>query len=62
MALIRGAAMRAPTQENMFLTKLFTAMPVDALLDINSVNIVVTIAKTIIDPIPKKKSVISFSG
>jgi hypothetical protein len=60
-APIRGAAMIAPTQENMFLTKLLTAIPVDALRDINSVNIVVAMANTIIDPIPKKKSDISFS-
>ena len=59
MARMSGAAMIPPTQENMFRTKLLTAIPVDALRGINSVNIVVAIANIIIDPTPKKKRAMS---
>jgi hypothetical protein len=61
MALMRGAAIMPPTQENIFLTKLLTAMPVDALRGINSVNIVVAMANIIIDPTPKKKRAMSYT-
>jgi hypothetical protein len=57
---MRGAARIPPAQEKMFLTKLLTAIPVDAFRGINSVNIVVDMAKTIIEPTPKKKSEISY--
>jgi hypothetical protein len=59
MASIKGAPTRPPTQEKMFRTKLFTAIPVLAFLGINSVNMVVAIAKTIMAPTPKKKFAIN---
>jgi hypothetical protein len=51
-AFMTGAATMAPTQENMFLTKLLTATPLDDCLGMNSVSIVVAMAKISIDPIP----------
>lgn len=51
-AFMIGAATMAPTQENMFLTKLLTATPLDDCLGMNSVSIVVAMAKISIDPIP----------
>ena len=51
-AFMTGAATMAPTQENMFLTKLLTATPLDDCLGMNSVSIVVATAKISIDPIP----------
>lgn len=60
IALIQGAATIPKTQEKIFLTKLLTAMPVDAFRGINSVNMVVDIAKMIIDPKPKKNNAISW--
>jgi hypothetical protein len=50
-----GAATTPPTHENMFLTKLLTAMPVEALRGMNSVSMVVAIPKMIMLPTPKKK-------
>jgi hypothetical protein len=47
-----GAATTAPTQENMFRTKLLTATPFDDCLGMNSVSMVVAMAKMSIDPIP----------
>src|SRR5271170_7306483 len=52
IAFMTGAAIMAPTQENMFLTKLLTATPLDDCLGMNSVSIVVAMAKISIDPIP----------
>jgi hypothetical protein len=60
MAAMIGAATTPPTQEKMFLTKLLTAMPVDACLGINSVSMVVDMAKMIIEPMPKKKFAIIY--
>ena len=51
-AFMIGAATMAPTQEKMFLTKLLTATPFDDCLGMNSVSIVVAMAKISIDPIP----------
>jgi hypothetical protein len=62
IVLMSGAATIPPTQEKMFLTKLLTAIPVDAFLDMNSVSIVVAIAKTSIEPTPKKNNAISLFG
>lgn len=55
MASIIGAATTPPTQEAMFLMKLFRATPAEERLGINSVNIVVDMLKINIDPTPKKK-------
>jgi len=52
IALITGAATIAPTHEKMFRIKLLTATPVDDFRGMNSVSIVVAIAKMIIDPMP----------
>jgi len=60
IALMSGAAIIAPTHENIFRTKLFTAIPVEAFRGINSVNIVVAMAKMIIEPTPKKKRAMSW--
>jgi hypothetical protein len=51
-AFMIGAATMAPTQEKMFRTKLLTATPFDDCLGMNSVSIVVAMAKISIDPIP----------
>ena len=53
--LMMGAVTREPTQENMFRMKLLRATPSEDFLGMNSVNMVVTILKMSIDPIPKKK-------
>jgi hypothetical protein len=55
MPLIMGAVTRDPTQEKIFRMKLLRATPSEDFLGINSVNIVVTILKMSIEPIPKKK-------
>jgi hypothetical protein len=55
MALMRGAVIREPTQEKIFRTKLFRATPIDDFLGMNSVSMVVTMLKMIMEPIPKKK-------
>jgi hypothetical protein len=52
IAFMTGAATIAPTQENMFRTKLLTATPLDDCLGMNSVSMVVAMAKMSIDPIP----------
>jgi len=52
IALMTGAATIAPTQEKTFRTKLLTATPFDDCLGINSVSIVVAMAKMSIDPTP----------
>jgi hypothetical protein len=52
IAFMIGAATMAPTHEKMFRTKLLTATPFDDCLGINSVSIVVAMAKISIDPIP----------
>lgn len=62
IALIRGAATIPPIQAKMFLTKLLTAIPVDALRGRNSVNIVVDMAKMIMDPQPKKNNATSWNS
>ena len=51
-AFMIGAATMAPTHEKMFRTKLLTATPFDDCLGMNSVSIVVAMAKISIDPIP----------
>jgi hypothetical protein len=60
IALISGATMIVPIQENMFRTKLFTAIPVDDFRGINSVSIVVAMANIIIDPTPKPNRMINY--
>ena len=55
IALMMGAVRTLPTQLNMFLTKLLIATPVDAFRGMNSVSIVVAMAKINIDPTPKMK-------
>lgn len=55
MASIIGAVTKEPTQEKIFLMKLFSATPEEAFLGMNSVNIVVAMLKISIDPMPKKK-------
>lgn len=55
MALMIGAATMDPTQEKMFRTKLLTATPLDDFWGMNSVSMVVAMAKINIDPMPKKK-------
>jgi hypothetical protein len=52
IALIVGVATIAPTHEKMLRIKLLTATPVDDFRGMNSVSIVVAIAKMIIDPMP----------
>ena len=59
MASMSGCATIAPVQEKIFRTKLLAATPADALLGINSVNIVVAIEKMSIEPMPKKKFAIN---
>jgi len=54
-----GCATTPPTQEKIFLTKLFTATPEDAFLGMNSVSMVVTMAKMSMLPTPKKKLAMS---
>lgn len=55
MALMIGAVTNEPTQEKMFRIKLFSATPSEDFLGMNSVNIVVTMLKMSMDPMPKKK-------
>jgi hypothetical protein len=50
-----GAVTTDPTQEKMFRMKLLSATPSEDFLGMNSVNMVVTILKINIEPIPKKK-------
>lgn len=50
-----------PTQEKMFRTKLFSAIPAEDFLGINSVSMVADMPKMIIDPMPKTKLAIIFS-
>jgi hypothetical protein len=52
IAFMTGAATTAPTHENMLRTKLLTATPFDDCFGINSVSMVVAMAKMSIDPIP----------
>lgn len=59
IASISGTATMAPIHENIFRTKLFKAIPLEALLGMNSVNIVEVVAKTIMLPMPKKKFAIN---
>lgn len=53
--LMMGAVTREPTQEKMFRIKLLSATPSDDFLGMNSVNMVVTMLKISIEPMPKKK-------
>ena len=62
MAVIKGLATIAPMQEKMFRTKLFAATPEEARLGMNSVSMVVAMAKMSIEPMPKKKFAISCKG
>lgn len=55
MASIKGAATTPPTHEKMFRIKLLTAIPVEARFGMNSVSMVVAMAKMSMDPTPKKK-------
>lgn len=59
---MKGSAAIAPTQEKMFRTKLLTATPEEARRGMNSVSIVVDMAKISMLPIPKKKLAISYDG
>jgi hypothetical protein len=52
IALMAGAATTAPAHENMLRTKLLTATPFDDCLGINSVSMVIAMAKMSIDPSP----------
>jgi hypothetical protein len=52
IAFMIGAATTAPTHEKMFRTKLLSATPFDDCLGMNSVSIVVAMAKMSIDPMP----------
>lgn len=52
MAAIHGAPAMAATHESIFLQKLFTATPDELLLGMNSVNIVVVMAKISMLPTP----------
>jgi len=54
MTVIKGSATIVPTQEKMFLTKLFNAIPCDAFRGMNSVSIVVISAKISMLPIRGK--------
>jgi len=55
IAWITGAATTPPVHATIFRMKLFTAIPVEAFRDMNSVSIVVDIPKISMVPIPKKK-------
>ena len=55
IAPIQGAATAPPTAEKMLRTKLLTATPEEARFGMNSVSIVVAMAKMSIDPMPKMK-------
>lgn len=55
MALMIGAVTNEPTQEKIFRMKLFSATPSEDFFGMNSVNMVVTMLKMSMDPIPKKK-------
>ena len=59
IARIMGSAMIPETVAKMFLIKLFAAIPCDAFLGMNSVNIVVTMPKMSIVEMPKKKFAIN---
>lgn len=52
MALMIGTPTAPPMQEKMFLTKLLTATPEEDLSGMNSVSIVVAIAKISMEPTP----------
>ena len=62
MASMRGSATMAPMHENMLRTKLLAATPEEALRGMNSVSMVVDMAKMSIEPIPKKKLAISWKS
>jgi hypothetical protein len=62
MARMIGCATIPPMQEKMLRTKLLTAIPVLARLGMNSVNMVVAMANTIMEPQPKKKLAINYSS
>lgn len=62
MEVINGLATTAPTQEKMLRTKLFAATPEEALRGINSVSIVVAMAKISMEPTPKKKLAINYEA
>ena len=59
IASMRGCAMIPPTHEKIFRMKLFVATPDDDFRGINSVNMVVAMPKTSIEPTPKKKLAMS---
>jgi hypothetical protein len=60
IASMSGCATTPPTQEKIFLTKLFTATPEEARLGMNSVSMVVAMAKMSMLPTPKKKLAINY--
>jgi hypothetical protein len=55
MAWINGAATTPPMAEKMLRTKLLTATPEEAFFGMNSVSMVVAMAKMSIEPTPKMK-------
>ncbi len=59
IAAMSGSAMIAPTQEQMLRTKLLAATPEEARLGMNSVSMVVAMAKMSMLPTPKKKLAMS---
>ena len=52
MLVSNGTPTTPPTHEKMFRMRLFTATPLDDFLGMNSVSIVVAIAKMSMDPTP----------
>ncbi len=59
IALISGCAATAPTAEKILRTKLLAATPEEARRGMNSVSMVVAMAKMSMEPMPKKKLAIS---
>lgn len=55
IATMRGSVTIVPTQEKIFLTKLFNAIPCEDFPGMNSVSIVVTSPNISMLPTPKKK-------
>lgn len=60
IAVISGCAVTAPTAEKILRTKLLAATPEEARRGMNSVSMVVAMAKMSMDPMPKKKLAISW--
>lgn len=61
-ALISGCATTTPAAEKMLRTKLLAATPEEARRGMNSVSMVVAMAKMSMEPMPKKKLAMSCGG